>query len=436
MPYSALQIAADLNVTGDRQTFVVSNPNESGTLAVKTTIEPTNALSVDTSISIRDLQENGVVLSYTSEENDADNIAKLSISKNGSKETVFTIDQNEIVKMLYALQAKEPVNDDDVATKKFVLDNAGSGGGGSGGVAQTYVDAQDTTTLNSAKSFTTTQLANYTNTTALNTTLLEYSKISDMQTADTATLNSAKSYTDTAISNVTTGTTKTYVDAQDTTTLNSAKSYTDTAIAAIPQGSSTASSLSSGVIVNKDSATNTSNTTYTAAQINTTFTNAQTFLRTLFPNDNYISTQLVGDNAGGVQLYCGTKNTLWIQIMNTGLTNNMLVKLPIRFEPTGIFNFEDTHLVTKAYTDSVHPIGMPVLVPVAPFTPYDNTTSLLWDILSAFFEYGQWRIPGDIITKTAFPVTYKRYGGTTEASITLPTLTVPNASFRYVYRVA
>ena len=127
---------------------------------------------------------------------------------------------------------------------------------------------------------------------------------------------------------------------------------------------------------------------------------------------------------------------LFVQIMNTGTTNNFLVKMPIRFEPTGIFNYEDTHLVTKAYADSVHPIGMPVLVPVAPFTPYDNSGSLIWDILSAFFGYGQWRIPGDIIGKTAFPTTFKRYGGTTEASITLPTLTVPNASFRYVYRVA
>lgn len=434
MPYSALQIAADLNVTGDRQTFVVSNPNESGTLSVKTTIEPTSSLSVDTSLSIRDSQENGVVLSYTSNQNDADNIAKLSISKNGTEETAFTIDQNEIVKMLYALQAKEPVNDDDVATKKFVLDNAGSGGGGSG-VAQTYVDAQDTATLNSSKTFTTSQLASYVSSSALTTALATYAKTADMQTADTTTLNSAKAYTDTAVAGVTAGTTKTYVDTQDTATLNSAKSYTDTAIAAIPQGSSTASALASDVIVNKDSA-NTSNTTYIAAQINTTLNNAVTYLKTLFPNDNYISTQLVGDGAGGVQVYCGTKNMLFVQIMNTGTTNNFLVKMPIRFEPQGIFNYEDTHLVTKAYADAVHPIGMPVLVPIAPFTAYDNSVSILWDVLSAFFGYGQWRIPGDIIGKTAFPTTFKRYGGTTEASITLPTLTVPNASFRYVYRVA
>lgn len=435
MPYSALQISADLNVTGDRQTFVVSNPNESGTLSVKTTIEPTNALSVDTALSIRDSQENGVVLSYTSQENDVNNIAKLSLSKNGTEETVFTIDQNEIVKMLYALQAKEPVHDDDVATKKFVLDNAGSGGGGSG-VAQTYVDAQDTATLNSAKTFTTSQLANYVSSSALTTSLSTYAKTADMQTADTSTLNSAKAYTDTAVAGVTAGTTKTYVDTQDTATLNSAKSYTDTAVSAISQGSSTASALASGVIVNKDSDTNMSNTTYTAAQINTTFTNSQTFLRTLLPNGNYISAQLVGDEAGGVQVYCGAKNTLFVQIMNTGTTNNFLVKMPIRFEPTGIFNYEDTHLVTKAYVDAVHPIGMPVLVPVAPFTPYSNSGSLIWDILSAFFGYGQWRIPGDIIVKTAFPTTFKRYGGTTEASITLPALTVPDASFRYVYRVA
>jgi hypothetical protein len=65
-------------------------------------------------------------------------------------------------------------------------DGSGGSGGGGGGVSKTYVDNQDTATLNTAKAYT--------------------------DTGDTSTLNTAKAY----------------ADAGDTTTLNTAKAYADT----------------------------------------------------------------------------------------------------------------------------------------------------------------------------------------------------------------
>lgn len=406
-----LNLISNVSVNGNKQQFEIPATETAGTLSVVTTRPPTDENPTSTQFVSKTILEDGFFLEYRSFLDATKNLTTFGLTKKGVSEPIFV------------------VKDDQTIEFKYTATGTISGsGGGSGGVAQSYVDAQDTIIYNNSKKYTddktsslltfanlTTALTPYVKNTDLTTTLSNYAKISDMTQADTNVLNLAFENVLTQLQG--------YAKTNDPT-----------------------NTLSSNTTIQKDS-NNTSQVNILANMLKNVLTNQSIIMQFIPPNGKNINVQIIGNN-NGVQTNIGS-NTSWFQITDNDTGKNILLGMPLKYQFVNDlvgYVFQSNDLVTKDYVDStvannstyLIPIGASMLIPYDPFSSF--TGQAKWNAIKDFIGWGEWRLPGDTISSVTYPLAYQRIGPTVpQMAISTPggtvTINIINGRQMYVFRV-
>lgn len=161
MPYVPTKITPNLEVLGEVQEFNFPDSQNRGRVDLRTELVPTQDVPTEVGITLKDSAFNGFVWNYGSNFDPTQNALGLYQVANNVRATapILWVDSNGKVTFNSEAFAQAPTLDSHIATKKYVDDNSGGGGGD---VTKAYVDTQDAATLQDAIDYTDSHVPNVT----------------------------------------------------------------------------------------------------------------------------------------------------------------------------------------------------------------------------------------------------------------------------------
>ena len=369
-------ITPNLQVLGSKQQFEIPSTETTGTLAVVTTRSPTDENPTSTNIVSKTILEDGFFLEYKSFGDATKNTATFGLTKKGTQDPIFVVKNNKTIDFKYSA--------------------TGSISGGSGGGATDLTEYAKTNDVN-------TKIGDL----GSSTSVKDY-----VDSKDTSTLTSSKAYTDSEIGDLGSST--------------SVKDYVDSKVSSATSSGST-NTLSGDVTIKKNTATNVTTFTYETGNITNNIKNG--IIRYVTPNGKIINIQNY-EQSNGTTTNIGA-NTSWFQILDYDSNKTIFIGMPLKyFFVTDLENytFQNDDLITKKYVDQAitaniqNPvlIGCAVLVPSIQLGGY--TGFQLWSLIKSFMGYGEWRVPGDPISPSTYPLASQRLGDT------VPQMVISNGS--------
>lgn len=389
-----LGIKANLEINGNKQQFEVADTETNGTLALATLRVPTDENPTSTQMVAKTILEDGFFLEYKAFLDSTQNTTTFGLTKKGIADPIFIVKDDQTIEFKYT------------ATGSI----SGGGGGGGGGVAQSYVDAQDTTIYNNSKKYTDEQTKSLITQANLTTALTSY-------------------YTKTNIDQKL----EEYLIKTDLT-----ETLADYAKKSDMTQENATSTLSSNVTIQHDS-NNTSQFNLLCGVLKNIFSQGSTIISYTTPSGKILNTQVIGTTEG-IETNIGA-DTSWIQVIDKTSSRKILLGLPLQYEFVGTMNgyqLQANDLVHKGYVDSLAsnsssvPIGSALLIAKPTFNGWSG--SFLYEKLNTYMGYGQWRVTGETISQSEFPTAYTLFGGT-GGTASIPSFTAPNSLMMYIFRV-